>query len=189
MSKRIVTEIWIYPIKSLGGVRLQSSPVLPKGLAYDRRWMLVDNGNVFMTQRDYPQMALLKLSLDLGNFTIRYNDEKMDLTFEHCNDRIAATVWNDIVEVFEVSRSLSQWISQILGVNCRLVSFPENNPRPVEAEFSINHDHVSLADAYPLLIIGENSLEDLNRRMKEPLPMNRFRPNIVFSGGEPYEED
>jgi hypothetical protein len=93
------------------------------------------------------------------------------------------------VEVYEVSTQHSEWFSAILGKNCRLVSFPENNPRPVNPDHAINNDQVSLADGYPCLIIGQSSLDDLNSRMEIPLPMNRFRPNIVFSGGKPFEED
>lgn len=189
MIKRIVTEIWIYPVKSLGGIRLTSSKVLPKGLEHDRRWMLIDEENRCMTQRVYPQMALFKLSYDQGNFMIRHQEESMNLPFKSGDNSIDAIVWDDPVGVYEVSKQHSSWLSKLLGMNCRLVSFPENNPRPVNPVYAINNDHVSLADGYPLLIIGQSSLDDLNRRMKEPLTMNRFRPNIVFMGGEPYEED
>ncbi len=189
MSKRIVSEIWIYPVKSLGGIRLSSSKVLPKGLEHDRRWMLIDEENKFMTQRVYPQMALFKLSCDQGSFMIRYREESMNLSIVSEGNSIKAIVWDDTVEVYEVSKEHNNWFSKILGMNCRLVSFPENNTRPVDPRYSINNDQVSLADGYPLLVIGQASLDDLNGRMKSPLPMNRFRPNIVFTGGEPYEED
>jgi hypothetical protein len=151
--------------------------------------MLIDEENKFMTQRVYPRMALFKLFLESGNFIIRHSDQLIDLPFRMEDKPISANIWNDNVEVCEVSQRHSNWFSKILEMNCRLVSFPENNPRPVDPGFSINDDQVSLADAYPLLITGQASLDDLNRRLKEPLPMNRFRPNIVFAGGEPYEED
>ncbi|HEY6503407.1 MAG TPA: MOSC N-terminal beta barrel domain-containing protein [Chitinophagaceae bacterium] len=189
MNKPVVSEIWIYPVKSLGGIRLSSAKVLPKGLEHDRRWMLIDEENKFMTQRVYPQMALFKLACHEGKFSIHYRDECMDLPFEGSIDPISAIVWNDIVDVFEVSRQHSNWFSEVLGLKCRLVSFPENNARPVDPRYTINDDHVSLADGYPLLIIGQSSLDDLNKRLDDPLPMNRFRPNIVFTGGEPFEED
>lgn len=189
MNKRIVSDIWIYPIKSLGGVRLASAKVLAKGLAHDRRWMLMDEENKFMTQRDYPRMAVFKLFLESGNFIIHHSGQLIDLPFRSGDKPMSANIWNDSVEVFEVSQRHSNWFSKILEINCRLVSFPESNPRPVDADFSINNDQVGLADAYPLLIIGQASLDDLNRRLKESLPMNRFRPNIVFIGGEPHEED
>jgi MOSC domain-containing protein len=189
MDKRIVSEIWIYPVKSLGGIRLRSSKVMPKGLEYDRRWMLIDEENNFMTQRAFPQMALFKLSYEPRGFIIRYRDQLIDLSFQTLHDLISARIWKDTVDVYEVSKRHNDWFSKNIGINCRLVSFPENNPRPVEPGFSINNDHVSLADAYPLLIIGQSSLDDLNGRLQKPLPVNRFRPNIVFTGGQPYEED
>jgi uncharacterized protein YcbX len=188
MSKR-VTEIWIYPVKSLGGIRLASAKVLPKGLKHDRRWMLIDNENKFMTQRVYPEMALFKLSFVSGSFMIRYKDQSIDLPFSHDKEPISAVVWDDTVKVLELSKEHSDWFSATLGIKCRLVSFPEDKPRPVDPLYSVSNDHVSLADAYPLLIIGEQSLNDLNQRLEESVPMNRFRPNIVFSGGEAYEED
>ena len=83
----------------------------------------------------------------------------------------------------------SQWFSHRLGINCRLVHFPESNDRPVDEKYSIENDQVSLADGYPFLIIGQGSLNDLNERLKAPVPMNRFRPNFVYAGGGPYEED
>jgi uncharacterized protein YcbX len=101
-----------------------------------------------------------------------------------------AVIWNDVVEVTEPDRALSQWFSGKLGITCKLVAFPEENPRPVDPDFAINSaDQTSLSDAYPILIIGQPTLHDLNARLEEPVPMNRFRPNIVFTGGLPYEED
>lgn len=89
----------------------------------------------------------------------------------------------------EVSPSHSSWISERLGHPCRLMAFPEKNLRPVDKKYSLNDEHVSLADGYPFLIIGQASLDDLNSRMSAPLPMNRFRPNFVFTGGKAFEED
>jgi uncharacterized protein YcbX len=98
-------------------------------------------------------------------------------------------IWNDMVSVLEVDSMISNWFSRFLGVTCKLVSFPEENPRAVDPAYKVNNEHVSLADAYPFLIIGQSSLNDLNTRLKDPVPMNRFRPNFVFTGGQPYEED
>src|SRR5258706_3956355 len=191
MSERRLSEIWIYPIKSLGGIRLKSSKVFGKGLEHDRRWMLMDEDNEFMTQRLYPRMALFKLSMSDEHFSISYKSDSIILPFSHSviDSPITAKIWDDTVQVFEVSDEYSQWFSDRLQMKCKLVSFPEANTRPVDANYQINHEHVSLADAYPFLIIGEQTLADLNSRLKEPLPMNRFRPNFVFSGGQPYEED
>lgn len=186
-----LSEIWIYPIKSLGGIRLTSAKVMQKGLQYDRRWMLVDEQNGFLTQRVHHQMALFKLSLEKSGFTIMHNANTFFLPFENelQHQPIPSKVWDDEVTVVEVSKQASEWFSKQLGFACKLVQFPETNSRPVDALYQVNHEHVSLADGYPLLIIGQNSLNDLNSRLKSPVPMNRFRPNLVFTGGKPYEED
>lgn len=191
MTELRLTEIWIYPVKSLGGIRLKSAKVQEKGLEHDRRWMLIDEDNEFMTQRLYPRMALFKLQVQDSRFKIEYKSDSITLSFNHTikDESIEARIWDDTVQVFEVSNEYSNWFSERLQMNCRLVSFPESNTRPVDENYQVNHEQVSLADAYPFLIIGEQSLADLNSRLKEPLPMNRFRPNFVFSGGQPYVED
>lgn len=191
MSKLTLSEIWIYPIKSLGGIRLTSARVLPKGLLYDRRWMLLDEAGVFITQRVHPTMAFFKLSLSDDQFTIHYKGESIHLSANAAVSTISlkATIWDDTVEVFEVLGDYSQWFSQRLGIVCRLVHFPEINQRPVDEKYSIENDQVSLADGYPFLIIGQSSLDDLNERLANSIPMNRFRPNFVFTGGKPFEED
>src|SRR4051812_5827815 len=174
MPERTLSEIWIYPVKSLGGIRVKSSKVFEKGLEYDRRWMLIDEDNQFMTQRIYPRMALFKLSMDNGQFLIKYNSDSIVLPFSHSfiDSPIRAKIWDNEVDVYEVSTEFSQWFSDRLQKNCRLASFPEAHARPVDANYQVNQEHVSLADAYPFLIIGEQSLADLNSRLQKPLPMN-----------------
>lgn len=191
MPSLILSEINIYPIKSLGGIRLKSAKVLEKGLEHDRRWMLMDDDHEFMTQRIYPKMALFKLSMVNDQFSITHKGNSIVLPFTHSviDAPIKAKIWDDVVDVFEVSETYSAWFSEQLQINCRLVAFPEKNPRLVDERYQVNHEHVSLADAYPFLLIGEQSLADLNSRLKEPVPMNRFRPNFVFRGGDPFAED
>jgi uncharacterized protein YcbX len=191
MGSLRLSEIWIYPIKSLGGIRLKSSKVLEKGLLHDRRWMLVDEKGNFMTQRTHPAMALLKLSFGVDRLNIHHANSSMSVLpgQPHKGTAITTHVFDDPVTVFEVSDIHSAWVSERLNLKCRLVYFPEENRRPVDPDYRVNREQVSLADAFPFLIIGENSLSDLNNRLKDPLPMNRFRPNLVFSGGVAYEED
>ncbi len=191
MTKRTLSEIWIYPIKSLGGIRLPSAQVMPKGLRYDRRWMLIDEANVFLTQRIHSRMAFFKLSLSGDQFMINYKNDSINLSVNApvSINPIDATLWDDVVKVYEVQGEYSQWFSQRLGINCRLVYFPEENLRPVDEKYSLVDDQVSLADGYPYLIVGQRSLDDLNSRLKNPILMNRFRPNFIFTGGTPYEED
>ncbi|HEY9004482.1 MAG TPA: MOSC N-terminal beta barrel domain-containing protein [Ohtaekwangia sp.] len=191
MKNLKLSEIWIYPIKSLGGIRLSSAKVMEKGLQFDRRFMLVDNDGKFMTQRVFPAMALFKLSIQDTTLTVRHQQQSINIPVAPAINSPAITVqvWDDAVQAHEVSPSYSQWFSERLGISCRLMFFPEEYERPVDPQYKVNDEHVSFADAYPFLIIGQASLDDLNRRLKEPVPMNRFRPNLVFTGGEPYEED
>lgn len=192
MEKRILTEIWIYPVKAMAGIRLQSARVMEKGLQYDRRWMLVDESGVFMTQRTTPPLALFKPEFRNDSFLIRFGTESVILPFDtYIKERpIDAVVWDDKVTVFEVSPEISDWVSRRLDTKCRLVAFPEENPRAVDPRYKINpDDQVSLADGYPLLVIGQTSLDELNERLEKPIPMNRFRPNLVFKGGTAHEED
>lgn len=195
MKELELTQIWIYPVKSLGGIPLTSSKVMEKGLELDRRWMLIDDNNVFMTQRIHTQMAMFKMELSGRQITVRKKNATSNQSISFSTDapaigeKIRAKIWDDEVDVYEINKSLSKWFSDHLEMSCRLVGFLENSPRPVDPKYKVNNEHVSLADAYPFLIIGQSSLDDLNSRLDEPVPMNRFRPTFVFTGGEPYEED
>jgi uncharacterized protein YcbX len=153
--------------------------------------MLVDEGGLFMTQRIFPKMALLKTSIENSTLSIMFGDKSLSIPLAPVSysDARPVQVWDDLVMAHEVSTEYSAWFSDALQLKCRLVFFPEENPRLVDPVYRVNNEHVGFADAYPLLIIGQASLDDLNDRLNEPLPMNRFRPNLVFTGGEPYEED
>jgi uncharacterized protein len=186
-----LTQIWIYPIKSLGGIPLVSAKVLPKGLENDRRFMLIDSTCTAITQRDQPLMTLFKLTLDGSDLIVNFKGATIRIPVKPKQylAPITVDIFDDKIQACEVSPEFSNWFSKHLGVDCKLMFFPEDNPRPVAAEYSLNEDNVSLADAYPILIIGEESLKDLNNRLSEKVPMNRFRPNLVFSGGNSFDED
>lgn len=196
MNELTLSEIWVYPVKSLGGMRLDSAKVSPKGLQYDRRWMLIDQDNLFMTQRVHARMALFTTKIDSGSLIISHrgsdqiNALQIPLDQPPSGPLIRSKVWDDEVDVIEVSSEASNWFRKKLGMDCKLVIFPETHSRSVDPNYSVSKsDQVSLADAYPFLIIGQSSLDDLNSRLTSPVPMNRFRPNFVFTGGTPYEED
>ena len=186
-----LTQIWLYPIKSLGGISLLNAQVLGKGLRFDRRRMLVDEDNTAITQRAHPKMALFKTSISNEQLYVKFGEDslKISLKEQDLSRPMDVTIWNDKVKAFEVGSIQSGWFSEMLGFRCKLVFFPEENERPVDQRYHVNNEDVSLADAYPFMIIGQSSLDDLNSKLQEPIPMNRFRPNFVFEGGEPYEED
>lgn len=185
-----ISEIWIYPVKSLGGVSVQSAKILQKGLEHDRQWMLVAEDGTFLTQRIQPRMALFRTSLHNDHLEVRYADEVLQVPFTiPAQNGQRTKIWKDDVSVIAVGPEYDRWFSERLGIGCRLVAFPEENPRPVESGYVEGETHVRLQDAFPFLAIGQATLDDLNRRLDAPVPMNRFRPNLVFTGGAPHEED
>lgn len=187
-----LSEINIYPIKSLGGISLQSSEVEERGLKYDRRWVLVDKTNTFFTQRDYPQMALIKVSLEEEGLKVQHKKKNIEplsipFSFKHSKTE-KVVIWDDTVTGEFYNNQIDEWFSEIIGIKCHLVKMPESTKRVVDKKYAENKI-VSFADGYPFMIIGQSSLDDLNSRMEVPLPMNRFRTNFVFTGGQPFEED
>src|SRR5688572_31257488 len=120
MQVLTVSELWTYPIKSLGGIALSQATVLPKGITFDRRWMLVDTSNKFMTQREHHQMALFRLEFTDGGFMIRYKNDQIFLPAITEGKSFPAVIWNDTVEVVEVSKEHSEWFSRMLDFACKL---------------------------------------------------------------------
>ncbi|MEO5976308.1 MAG: MOSC N-terminal beta barrel domain-containing protein [Chryseolinea sp.] len=191
MRELKLTQIWIYPIKSLGGIALSHSRVMKKGLELDRRWMLVDQDGVFITQRVHTILALFKLSIEPDHLVVNYNGDTIFVPLNRRGEHapVQVQIWDDNVTACEVDERFSIWFSERLGIICRLVQFPEENPRQIDPEYSRPGEYVSLADSFPFLIVGDASLHNLNTRLDNPISMKRFRPNLVFSGGEPFEED
>jgi len=198
-----ISEINIYPIKSLRGIGVESALVTERGLQYDRRWMLTKPDGMFFTQREFPQMATISVELESGG--LRVESEKagsMLVPFEpDRGERKAVTIWLSVCEGLIYSGEVSEWFSDAIGTDCRLVYMPDDSRRNINPRFITNDEIVSFADGYPLMLLGEGSLEELNSRIAEseekagrlpefqPLPMNRFRPNIVVSGSEAFAED
>lgn len=186
-------DIYIYPIKSLGGVRLEKAEVQVKGLKYDRRWLLIDEHNKFITQRKLHHMALLKVELKEEGLEIFHKQQpqkKIFIPFElRTGKKLNVEIWEDTVEAELVGGQADSWFSDILGIACRLVLMPLKTERKLKPEYAVNDESVSFADSMPYMVIGQGSLDELNERLLEPVTMDRFRPNFVFSEGEPFEED
>lgn len=188
-----IQDIFIYPIKSLGGIRLTEAKVEERGFQFDRRWMLVDPQGVFLTQRTHTQMTLLQVQLGetgLIVFDKRNPEDKLQIPYDLISDQeIEVEIWDDSVIANIVDPRLDPWFSEKLGMTCYLVKMPESTYRKVSTKYAVNDESVSFADGMPYLILGQESLNDLNSRLENPVPMDRFRPNIVFSGGQSYAED
>lgn len=189
----ILSEIWIYPIKSLGGISLTEATVEERGLQFDRRWMLVEAGGKFITQRKVHEMALIDVALEKGGLEITHRsfpDDPLFISFEpDTKEPIMVQVWDDQVEALTVSDEADRWFSKYLGRIVRLVQMPEYTKRLVDPRYAPQGEVVSFADGYPLLVISQSSLDDLNARLPEPVSMRRFRPNLVITGTPPYAED
>jgi uncharacterized protein len=187
----ILSAIYIYPIKSLGGIAVHTAVLEERGLQYDRRWMLVDSHNQFMTQRKFANMALLKVSMEKDGLKVTASGmPSIALPFvPQTSEMLTVTVWDDTCQSIVVSREVNEWFSAVLQKECKLVYMPDTVLRTVDERYAKNKEIVSFADGYPFLLIGEASLADFNSRLAQPVPMNRFRPNLVINTTEPFVED
>ena len=188
-----LSEIWIYPVKSLGGIRLTEAVPEERGLQYDRRWLIIDENNKFVTQRVFTKMAFIEVRLTAGGLLI-FNRENPDNTltvpFEPVTrEELTVTIWDDTVTALTVSDEADQWLSSALDRPLRLVYMAETSQRRIDPKYAKNEESVSFADAFPFLFISQESLNDLNAKLEEPVEMKRFRPNFVISGTTPFAED
>ena len=189
-----ISGIYIYPVKSLGGVQLSESAVGPRGLAYDRQWMVVDMKGMFITQRKVPKMALIQPVLREGELVLAHRRDRDDymatpLSGPEQDIEVSVQVWEDSVKAKLCREEVNEWLSDQLGTFCRLVYLPLPNARPLAEKYGRPGESTLFADSCPLLITGEAALQDLNSHLADPVPMDRFRPNLVFTGGAAYEED
>jgi uncharacterized protein YcbX len=186
-----ISQLYIYPIKSLGGIPVNSAQVTSRGFKYDRRWMLVDGQNRFLTQREHPTMALIKTAIEVDGLLVShhlYGSIKVPYIYNYPAKQ-NVTIWDDTTTGAYISDDIDHWFSTVLDLKCRLVYMPDDTEREVDQRYAQPGMITSFADAYPFLLIGQASLDDLNSRLPEPLPMDRFRPNIVLAGGAAFEED
>ncbi|MFC3559218.1 MOSC domain-containing protein [Pedobacter jamesrossensis] len=193
MNKFYLSEINIYPIKSLGGISLKEAKIEERGLQYDRRWMLIDEQGTFITQRKHFELALLEVSLKDNELTVTFKknkEQKVSFSLEESiGESIAVTIWDDISNGFEVSKKVSDWFSDYMKMKVKLVKMSSEEKRLVDERYALDNEIVSFADGYPCLIIGQSSLDGLNEKLADPIEMNRFRPNFVFTGGTAHIED
>jgi uncharacterized protein len=186
-----VSALHIYPVKSFQGLTVKSLEIGLKGPDHDRRLMVVDLNGRFLTQRLQPQMALVHTALQNDSLLL----SKSTLpAFSHTilkeGKEVDVVVHKDTVRAIDQGDEVALWISQALGLDARIVYMPDKTFRKVKPEYAVREtDEVSFADAYPLLLTTDKSLDDLNGRLQKPIPMDRFRPNIVVTGDIPYEED
>ncbi len=196
MSLQLV-DIWRYPVKSCRGEQLSEALVEPWGLAGDRRWMVVDAAGEAVTAREHPRMVLVTPQLNGDKITLASPD-KADLlvAVPSGENLVPVSVWASELVASPAGDEAAAWLSEIIGEPVRLVYLDEPTRRPVKPEYGRVDDRVSFADAFPLLLTSEDSLAELNAWIADgpkgaegPLPMRRFRPNVVVSGAPAWAED
>lgn len=188
-----LTKIIIYPIKSLGGVELQESELDHFGLKYDRRWMLITDNGKALTQRENHSLSQFIVALNNDTVIVRHKEDelfeaKIPLTL---NEGISTnvTIWNDTCNAFEAEESINTLFSKKIGESVKLVYLPDLNGRTIDTKYAKNGEKTSFTDGFQILILGEESINFLNSKLEEKITYHRFRPNLIFSGGQPNCED
>jgi uncharacterized protein YcbX len=186
-----LSQIFTYPIKSARGIAVPETQVDSSGPLRDRRWMVVDEHGVFLSQRKLPRMVLIEPQFEGSDLVVtapgmsplvipRWSGE---------GDWIPVRIWRDHLKLPHPNQDYSDWFSSFLGTRCRLVYLPDEIKRYVEPPFDDPRWRVSLADGYPLLVVTQASLDLLNAKLVSPIGMERFRPNLVIAGATPHAED
>ncbi|MGJ7915979.1 MOSC domain-containing protein [Massilia sp. LXY-6] len=198
-----LSQLLLYPIKSCAGIAVQKATLLESGLAahgvHDREWMLVTEAGQFLTQREFPRMALIRPRPEDGTLRVcapGMADLLLPLSWQEDAPTRQVQIWDDVVGAADCGEPAAGWFTEALGTRerVRLVRFHRDVVRPTSVKWTGGvPSHTRFADGYPLLLIGQSSLDDLNLRLRAAgraaLPMDRFRPNLVVAGLEAFEED
>ncbi|MCW5899502.1 MAG: MOSC domain-containing protein [Flavobacteriales bacterium] len=185
-----LASIHVYPIKSLGGFSAAEAPLTDRGLQHDRRWMLVDGQGRFLSQREVAGMARLHCAPAADGFRVTdlRDGAAIDLPWTiatHRKERV--NIWDDALDALHGEARWDLWFSDRLEREVRLVHMPDASQRPTDPTYA--RAFTSLSDGFPYLAISQASLDELNARMSSPIPMDRFRPNLVIAGGSAFQED
>ena len=192
MTLPCLTSINIYPVKSLRGYELDDSLVERIGLVDDRRLMVVDLQSKFLTQREYARMALIRPVSDSGLLSLSAPGmQELSLEVRKSGPHMRVDIWSspEVDSIYQGDQA-ADWLSDFLKMPARLVRIADDYQRKLDPKYALTaEDRVGFADGYPILIVSQESLDDLNSRMAEPIRMDRFRPNIVVKGVQPFAED
>jgi uncharacterized protein len=194
----VIRALFVYPVKSCGAIALDEALLAHEGLQWDRHWMVVDESGRFVSQREYAAMARIVPAFVEGGVRLSMHGmpSSLMLPFEPQagQRRVSATVWDDTFEALDEGDEAAQWFSQAVGVSLRLVRFARDVTRLASKKWTNDEDvPTQFADGFPILVTSEASLADLNERLAakgaSPVPMSRFRPNIVVDGEGAFDED
>ena len=191
MQAPYLDQITLYPIKSLAGISVNQWPVTPRGLQYDRQWMLIDQQGRFLSQRQLPQMTLIETAITEHQLILSANGvENLTLALApEKEEERSVSIWNDQCMSWRVSKTADEWLSDVLNCACQLVYQPQHHTRLIDQNFGTPSDQIYFSDGFPFLLISDSSLTCLNSAMNLSLPMSRFRPNLVITNCPGYAED
>jgi len=176
-----ISELYVYPIKTLGGIALNEAKLSECGIEYDRYWMLIDDNGRFITQRDIPKLALFKLKFQNDTFIVEYENHQISIpTSLRESTHVVSRIWKEELITSRESVEINNWFSQILEKQVYLVRKADHYPRYVKRH---KDSEINFPDSDQYLIAGQSSLDYLNSKLENKLNINRFRPNIVFKGG------
>ncbi|MCP4996148.1 MAG: MOSC domain-containing protein [Gammaproteobacteria bacterium] len=190
MTEITLSGLFRYPVKSLRGTPLTAASLDPRGIALDRHWMLVDGTGGFLSQRKLPRMTLIQCELLDDRLCLEAPGmPALEVGMQGQGGEMEVKVWQDRCLAMGVGAEVDSWLSNFLETECKLVYLPPGSRRQVDQQYASPSDQTGFSDGFPLLLISQASLDDLNGRLKIPVTMERFRPNLVVSGCEPYAED
>ncbi|MCW5549998.1 MAG: MOSC domain-containing protein [Opitutaceae bacterium] len=189
-----LSGLYLYPVKSLRGIAVASASLDAFGLVHDRRFLVVDDRGRFLTQRALPRMALITTALTGGTLILRNpHHGSAAIGLDEPGAPVTVQIWRDTVEAVDCGVEIAVWLSDFLRQPCRLVRMGERHHRSVHKAAARPGDQFAYADGAPLLVLSEASLAGLNDRLvargEEPVPMDRFRPNLVIAGCPAHAED
>lgn len=188
----VLSSLIYHPIKACRGFEVNAADVERMGLARDRRMMVVTPEGRFLTQREHPRLALVTPTLEEDAVTLSAPGfDSLRVAIRSSGTPVPVEIWKSKgVHAIDQGDEAAQWFSDWLGAPARLVHFADGFLRRVNEKYAVNpDDHTAFADGYPILLASEDSLADLNARLETPVPMNRFRPNVVVRGAPPFAED
>ena len=186
-----VAALYRYPVKGLRGQPLPAINVERCGFANDRRWMVVDPDGRFLTQRELPVMATISAEVVTEGLLLRSQNDRTIFVPQPTtvSGTMTVTLWRSTVLAAQASQAATDWLRTVLGITCQLVYLANPDARPVDPDYGQPDDRVSFADGFPVLLSSADSLEDLNLRLDHPVPMQRFRPNLVIDNAGAWAED
>jgi uncharacterized protein YcbX len=190
-----IARLFVYPIKSCAGVELNEAVLTETGLDLDRAWMVVDSEGEFVSQRELPRMALVKVQLKHYEVILRAPGMlALHLAIDGVEAPVKVRVWDDAVNAYDMGDIAAQWFSDFLGQQLRLVRFDPDHRRLSSLKWTGGAEALNqFSDAFPLLVTSEGSLDELNRRLVAAghgaVGIERFRPNIVLAAMEAHDED